>query len=87
MEEKSRNHRKTLLGTVVSDKMMDSVVVKIERRVPHPRYKRYYKLSSKVVAHDAENACRIGDTVRVMATRPLSKTKRWRVFEIIKRAE
>ncbi len=85
--EKSRNLRKTLMGTVVSDKMEKSVVVMIERRIPHPRYKRYYKRSSKVVAHDAENTCRIGDTVRVMATRPLSKSKRWRVFEIVKRAE
>ena len=87
MEEKSRNLRKSLLGTVVSDKMDKSVVVAVERRVAHPRYKRYYKRSSRVVAHDAENTCRIGDTVRVMATRPMSKTKRWRVFEIVKRAE
>jgi small subunit ribosomal protein S17 len=82
----SRNLRKTLLGTVVSDKMDKSVVVKIERRIPHPRYKRYYKRSSNVVAHDAENDCRTGDMVRVMAIRPMSKTKRWRVFEIVKRA-
>ena len=87
MEEKSRNLRKTLLGTVVSDKMEKSVVVNIERRVPHPRYKRYYKRTNKVIAHDAENSCRTGDVVRVMATRPLSKTKRWRVYEIVKRAE
>jgi small subunit ribosomal protein S17 len=87
MEEKARNLRKTLLGTVVSDKMEQTVVVSVERRIPHPRYKRYYKRTSKVVAHDAENSCRIGDLVRVMATRPLSKTKRWRVFEIVKRAE
>jgi small subunit ribosomal protein S17 len=85
--EITRNLRKTLLGTVVSDKMDKTVVVKIERRIPHPRYKRYYKRSSNVVAHDAENTCRIGDMVRVMATRPLSKTKRWRVYEIVKRAE
>lgn len=87
MEDSNRNLRKTLLGTVVSDKMDKSVVVKVERRVPHPRYKRYYKRSSSVVAHDAENNCRVGDMVRVMATRPISKTKRWRVFEIVKRAE
>ena len=84
MEEISRNLRKTQMGTVVSDKMDNTVVVLIERRIPHPRYKRYYKRSSRVVAHDAENTCRIGDTVRVMATRPMSKTKRWRVFEIVK---
>ena len=87
MEATSRNLRKTLLGTVVSDKMDKTVVVNVERRIPHPRYKRYYKRSSKVVAHDAENSCRIGDLVRVMATRPMSKTKRWRIFEIVKRAE
>ncbi len=87
MEDTSRNLRKTRLGTVVSDKMDNTVVVMVERRVPHPRYKRYYKRSSRVVAHDAENTCRIGDTVRVMATRPMSKTKRWRVYEIVKRAE
>ena len=87
MEATSRNLRKTLLGTVVSDKMDKTVVVNVERRIPHPRYKRYYKRSSKVVAHDAENTCRVGDLVRVMATRPMSKTKRWRIFEIVKRAE
>ena len=87
MEEKSRNLRKSLLGTVVSDKMDKSVVVAVERRVPHPRYKRYYKRTTRVVAHDAENSCRTGDQVRVRSTRPLSKTKRWRVSEIVKRAE
>ena len=87
MDEKNRNVRKTLMGKVVSDKMDKSVVVMIERRIPHPRYKRYYKRTNKVVAHDADNSCHIGDIVRVMATRPLSKTKRWRVFEIVKRAE
>ncbi|MCB1163136.1 MAG: 30S ribosomal protein S17 [Candidatus Latescibacteria bacterium] len=87
MEDRTRNLRKTLLGTVVSDKMEQTVVVNVERRIPHPRYKRYYKRTSKVVAHDADNSCRVGDLVRVMATRPLSKTKRWRVFEIVKRAE
>ena len=87
MEEKSRNLRKALLGTVVSDKMDKSVVVAVERRIPHPRYKRYYKRTTRVVAHDADNSCRIGDQVRVMSTRPLSKTKRWRVSEIVKRAE
>lgn len=87
MEENTRNLRKALLGTVVSDKMDKSVVVAVERRIAHPRYKRYYKRTSRVVAHDAENSCRIGDRVRVMSTRPLSKTKRWRVSDIVKRAE
>ncbi|MCP4549588.1 MAG: 30S ribosomal protein S17 [bacterium] len=87
MEATDRNLRKTLLGTVVSDKMDKTVVVNVERRIPHPRYKRYYKRSSRVVAHDAEYNCQVGDIVRVMATRPMSKTKRWRVYEIVKRAE
>jgi len=87
MEEKSRNLRKVLLGTVVSDKMDKSVVVAVVRRVSHPRYKRYYKRTTRVVAHDADNSCRIGDQVRVTSTRPMSKTKRWRVSEIVKRAE
>ncbi len=87
MEEKSRNLRKALLGMVVSDRMDKSVVVAVVRRVPHPRYKRYYKRTTRVVAHDAENSCKIGDQVRVTSTRPLSKTKRWRVSEIVKRAE
>ena len=87
MDAETRNLRKTLRGTVVSDKMDQTVVVMIQRLVQHPRYKRYHKRNSKVVAHDADNSCRTGDTVKVMATRPLSKTKRWRVSEIIKRAE
>lgn len=85
-EQAARNLRKTLLGTVTSDKMDKTVVVAIERRIPHPRYKRYYKRISKVVAHDQANECRKGDLVRVAATRPLSKTKRWRVSQIVKRA-
>jgi small subunit ribosomal protein S17 len=87
MESENRNLRKTLQGTVVSDKMDKTVVVNIERLVAHPRYKRYHKRNNKVVAHDADNNCRIGDTVKVMATRPMSKSKRWRVFEIVKRAQ
>ncbi len=87
MESETRNLRKTLQGTVVSDKMDKTVVVRIERLVPHPRYKRYHKLNNKVVAHDAENSCRTGDIVKVMATRPMSKSKRWRILEIVKRAE
>ena len=87
MSEQKRGMQATSVGTVVSNKADKSVVVKVERRIPHPRYKRYYKRSSNVVAHDAENTCRVGDMVRVMATRPLSKTKRWRVYEIVKRAE
>ena len=87
MTEITRNLRKTLQGTVVSDKMDKSVVVAVERRIPHPRYKRYYKRTARVVAHDAENTCKAGDVVRVMAVRPISKSKRWRVYEIVKRAE
>ncbi|MDD5719008.1 MAG: 30S ribosomal protein S17 [Candidatus Krumholzibacteria bacterium] len=82
-----RNLRAVRIGTVVSDKMDKTVVVKISRRFPHPLYKRIITRSTKLVAHDEANECRIGDVVRLMSTRPLSKSKRWRVAEIIERAE
>ena len=82
-----RNLRAVRIGQVVSDKMDKTVVVKISRRFPHPLYKRIITRSSKLVAHDAENECKIGDVVKLMSTRPLSKTKRWRVAEIIERAK
>ncbi len=85
MEE--RNLRKTRVGKVVSDKMDKTIVVAIENHVKHPLYKKIVKKTYKLKAHDAENACRIGDTVRVMETRPLSKDKRWRLVEIIERAK
>ena len=82
-----RNLRAVRIGQVVSAKMDKTVVVKINRRFPHPLYKRIITRSAKLVAHDAENECKIGDVVKLMATRPLSKTKRWRVAEIIERAK
>lgn len=82
-----RAFRKTRVGTVVSDKMDKTIVVAIEDRVQHPLYKKIIKRTLKLKAHDAENACGIGDKVRVMETRPLSKDKRWRLVEIIEKAQ
>jgi len=82
-----RKPRKTLVGRVVSDKMNKTVTVSVERLVQHPVYKKIIKKTSKIYAHDEENQCRVGDKVKVMSTRPLSKLKRWRVVEIIERAK
>jgi small subunit ribosomal protein S17 len=82
-----RNLRAVRIGEVVSDKMDRTVIVRISRRFPHPLYKRIITRSTKLVAHDEKNECRIGDVVKVMSTRPLSKTKRWRVAEILERAK
>ncbi len=81
-----RAARKMRVGVVVSDKMQKTVVVKIDRRVPHPMYGKMVTRSPKVKAHDEENSAKAGDTVRIMETRPLSKDKRWRVVEIVERA-
>ena len=85
MEE--RNLRKTRVGRVVSDKMDKTVVVAIEDNVKHPLYKKIIKNTIRLKAHDEENACRVGDRVLIMETRPLSKTKRWRVAEIGEKAK
>ncbi len=82
----SRNQRKTRVGVVVSDKMVKSVVVKVERQVVHPKYGRTMRLSTRHAVHDEKNECAVGDRVRIMETRPLSKTKRWRVVEILSKA-
>ena len=79
--------RKTRTGKVISDKMDKTVVVAVETRVKHPLYGKMMKRTLKVKAHDENNECGIGDTVRVMETRPLSKDKRWRVQEIIEKAK
>jgi small subunit ribosomal protein S17 len=84
--EFERNSRKTRVGMVVSDKMQKTVVVSIERRVQHPVYGKMVRRTKKLKAHDEQNAAKMGDTVRIMETRPLSKDKRWRVVEIIERA-
>ena len=82
-----RNLRKTRTGKVVSNKMDKTIVVAVEDHVKHPIYKKIVKRTYKLKAHDAENTCNIGDTVRVMETRPLSKDKRWRLVEIIEKAK
>ena len=82
-----RNLRKTRVGKVVSDKMDKTVVVAIADNVQHPLYKKIIKRTVKLKAHDEQNACRIGDRVEVMETRPMSKDKRWRVVEIVEKAK
>lgn len=82
-----RNLRKTRVGKVVSDKMDKTIVVAIEDHVKHPLYKKIVKRTYKLKAHDENNECRIGDRVKVMETRPLSKDKRWRLVEIMERAK
>ncbi len=82
-----RNARKERTGVVVSDKMDKTITVAVERRTQHPEYKRVIKKTKKYKAHDEDNLCNEGDKVRIMETRPLSKTKRWRLVEIIKKAK
>ena len=82
-----RNLRKERIGIVVSNKMDKSVSVLVERKVKHPKYGKFVKKSTKFMAHDEKNECGMGDTVRIMETRPLSKNKRWRLVEIIERAK
>ena len=81
-----RAMRKTRVGLVVSDKMQKTVVVAIERRVPHPIYGKMITRTKRLKAHDEENSAKVGDTVRIVETRPLSKDKRWRLVEIVDRA-
>ena len=80
-------HRKTRVGMVVSDKMDKTVVVAVVDSVKHPLYKKVVKRTYKLKAHDANNECRVGDKIKVMETRPLSKDKRWRLVEIIEKAK
>ena len=87
MTENTRAFRKTMIGQVVSDKMDKTIVVAVEDSVQHKLYKKIVKRTYKLKAHDENNECGIGDTVKVMETRPLSKDKRWRLVEIIKKAE
>ena len=82
-----RNLRKTRVGTVVSNKMEKTIVVAIADNIKHPLYKKIVTRTYKLKAHDAENICNEGDTVRVMETRPLSKTKRWRLVQIIEKVK
>ena len=85
MEE--RNLRKERIGVVTSDKMQKSIVVAVERKVKHPKYGKFVKKTTKFVAHDENNDCNIGDTVKIMETRPMSKNKNWRLVEIVERAK
>jgi small subunit ribosomal protein S17 len=82
-----RGQRKVRIGRVVSNKMNKTIVVAIERKVMHPIYKKVYVRTTKVMAHDENNECNIGDIVKIMETRPLSRHKRWRLVEIIERAK
>lgn len=82
-----RNLRKERIGVVTSNKMEKSVVVTVETKVMHPKYGKFVKHSKKFMAHDENQECGIGDTVRIMETRPLSKLKRWRMVEIIEKAK
>ena len=82
-----RNLRKERVGVVTSDKMEKSIVVSVERKVKHPKYGKFVKKTTKFVAHDENNDCNIGDTVKIMETRPMSKNKNWRLVEIVERAK
>jgi small subunit ribosomal protein S17 len=83
----SQNHQRTMVARVVSDKMHKTLVVEIERKVKHPLYGKFVKRSSKMYVHDEDNAAKINDLVLIKASRPLSKTKRWNLVEIVKRDE
>ncbi len=85
--EEQRGYRKTRVGVVVSDKMEKTIVVAIKTKVRHPLYGKMVNRTRKFKVHDEENACGIGDTVRIMETRPISKDKRWRLVEIIEKAK
>ena len=82
-----RNLRKIRVGVVSSNKMDKSIVVLVERKVKHPLYGKFVKKSNKFHAHDEKNECSIGDTVRIMETRPISKTKRWRLVEVVEKVK
>lgn len=79
--------RKTRIGVVVSNKMDKTITVAVERKVAHPIYKKYFKKTTKLMAHDEKRECSIGDKVKIMETRPLSKRKRWRLVEIVEKAK
>ena len=82
-----RNLRKTRIGVVTSNRMEKTITVAVERKVKHPIYGKFVKKTTKFHAHDEKNECAIGDTVRIMETRPLSKTKRWRLVEVVEKAK
>ena len=82
-----RNLRKEKIGVVTSNKMEKSIVVAVERKVKHPKYGKFLNKTTKFVAHDDANTCNIGDTVKIVETRPLSKSKCWRLVEVVERAK
>jgi small subunit ribosomal protein S17 len=83
----NKRNRKTLVGTVVSNRMEKTIVVRIERRTLHPLYKKYITRTKKIKAHDEGNLCQIGDLVKVIESRPLSKDKRWNLLEVLEKAK
>jgi small subunit ribosomal protein S17 len=85
--EQTRNLRKERIGVVVSNKMQKTITIAVESKVKHPMYGKFIKKTSKFMAHDEKNDCNIGDTVRIMETRPLSKNKNWRLVEVIERVK
>jgi small subunit ribosomal protein S17 len=86
-QELVRNFRKERIGIVVSNKMQKSIVVRVDRKMKHPKYGKFIQRSKKFIAHDENNECNVGDTVRIMETRPLSKRKNWRLVEIVEKAK
>lgn len=87
MASEERKKRKVKVGTVVSSNMDKTITVTVERRVPHPLYKKYFKRTKKFMAHDSDNSAQRGDVVRIMECRPLSRRKSWRLLEILERAK
>jgi small subunit ribosomal protein S17 len=86
-QQEKRNLRKVRVGRVVSNKMEKSCVIAVERKVKHPLYGKFMKKTTKLMVHDENNECGVGDTIKVMETRPLSKNKRWRLVEIVEKAK
>ena len=87
MEEQTRNLRRTITGTATSNKMEKSITVSVERKIMHTKYGKYLKKTKKYHAHDENNDAKVGDTVKIMETRPLSKLKRWRLVDVVERAK
>ena len=83
MDKIKKNNRKQLIGTILSDKMDKTVSVKFARKVPHPMYKKYINKTKKYYAHDPSNACKVGDVVNIVESKPMSKLKRWRVVSVV----
>jgi len=83
----TRNLRKTRVGVVVKNKMDKSISVAIERKVAHPLYKKYFKKTTNLMAHDEKKECQVGDVVKIMETKPLSKNKKWRLLEVVEKAK